>query len=250
MSAAPSQGAYDAASGRWAVGSLAAGATAQLVINVTVTAPGSITNLAVKTGQNEPDLNAANDSAGATINAASADVMIEKSADRTDPLVSDSVTFTVTATNRGPDAATAVTVSDALPAGFTFVSAAPSQGTYDSATGMWTIGDVAVSAPATLTIVATVTQAGPLVNNAAVTSQTEVDPNPINNSAAASINASGTADLRVAKAVGQPLPLLARSPASRLPSRTLGPDDAAGATIADVLPAGSRLFRRPRRRNV
>ena len=72
------------------------------------------------------------------------------------PNVGDTITFTVTLTNSGPDAATGVTVTDLLPAGLTFVSATPSQGTYDSATGVWTVGTVATGAPQTLTITATV----------------------------------------------------------------------------------------------
>ena len=42
------------------------------------------------------------------------------------------MTFTVTLTNNGPDTATGVQVTDLLPAGLSFVSATPSQGSYDS----------------------------------------------------------------------------------------------------------------------
>ena len=52
----------------------------------------------------------------------------------------ETLTFTVRATNRGPSPATGVTIADALPAGLSFVSAAPSQGSYDTATGIWTVG--------------------------------------------------------------------------------------------------------------
>ena len=54
----------------------------------------------------------------------------------------DTITYTVTLIDDGPDAATGVTVTDLLPAGLTFVSATPSQGTYDPATGLWTVGTV------------------------------------------------------------------------------------------------------------
>ena len=88
---------------------LAVGASAQLVITATATEPGSITNLAVKTGQSEPDPNLANDSSGSTTNvAAAADFAIDTSVDRAAALVGETVTFTVQANNRGPSAATGV----------------------------------------------------------------------------------------------------------------------------------------------
>ena len=61
------------------------------------------------------------------------------------PNVGDQITFTVTLSNQGPDAATGVQVTDLLPAGLTFVSATPSQGTYNNVSGVWTS---ARSAPA------------------------------------------------------------------------------------------------------
>ena len=56
------------------------------------------------------------------------------------PNVGDTVTFTVTLSNKGPNAATNVQVSDPLPAGLLLVSATPSQGVYDSGSGLWTVG--------------------------------------------------------------------------------------------------------------
>ena len=58
------------------------------------------------------------------------------------PNVGDTITFTVTLTNKGPDAATNVEVSDQLPAGLSFVSAIPSQGVYGPGSGIWTVGTV------------------------------------------------------------------------------------------------------------
>ena len=78
----------------------------------------------------------------------------------------DDVTITVTASNAGPDTAPGTKVEVTLPDGLTGSTSTgttdnpnPSTGTYDSATGVWTIGDLAVTnatnAP-TLTITATV----------------------------------------------------------------------------------------------
>ena len=169
VSASPSQGTYDPATGAWSVGSLGVGQPAHLVLTATVTAPGAITNLAVKTGQNEPDPVVGNDSAAARTTATpAADLEVDKEVDRHDALVGETVTFTVRATNRGPSPATGITIADALPAGLSFVSAAASQGSYDTATGIWTVGALDSPAEATLTLVARVDQPGALTNNAAV----------------------------------------------------------------------------------
>ena len=239
VSASASQGAYDPATGAWSVGSLAVGETAQLVLTAKVTAPGVITNLAVKTGQNEPDPIVGNDSAAAGTTATpAADLEVDKEVDRRDALVGETLTFTVRATNRGPSPATGVTIADALPAGLSFVSAAPSQGSYDTATGIWTVGALDWLAQATLTLVARVDQPGALVNNASMASQDQIDPNPINNSDAESVNAAPAADLRVTKAVSDAAPGVGALVTYTIAVTNLGPDDATSADVSDVLPAG------------
>ena len=94
--------------------------------------------------------------ASATETPQQADLAIAKTVSDATPNVGDQITFTITLTNAGPDAATGVQVTDLLPAGLTFVSATPSQGTYDHVTGVWTVGTVSPGAPQTLTITATV----------------------------------------------------------------------------------------------
>ncbi|QQZ27971.1 DUF11 domain-containing protein [Thiothrix subterranea] len=54
----------------------------------------------------------------------------------------DTVVYVLTATNKGPDNATGVTVTDQLPGSLTYVSD-DSAGNYVSATGLWTVGDLA-----------------------------------------------------------------------------------------------------------
>jgi uncharacterized repeat protein (TIGR01451 family) len=198
-----------------------------------------ITNLAVKTGQNEPDPIVGNDSAAAGTTATpAADLEVDKEVDRHNALVGETLTFTVRATNRGPSPATGVTIADALPAGLSFVSAAPSQGSYDTATGLWTVGALDWLAQATLTLVARVDQPGALVNNASMASQDQIDPNPINNSDAASVNAAPAADLRVIKAVSDAAPGVGALVTYTIAVTNLGPNDATSADVSDVLPAG------------
>ena len=220
--------------------SLALDQEEELVLQTLVTLPGDITNLAVRTGGNEPDPNPGNDSGAATINAAAAaDVALQKTVDRAQPSVGETVTFTVTATNRGPSSATGVFVEDTLPPGLTLVTATPSQGTtYDAGTGGWTIGDLALSASATLTLVASVDTTGVLVNEARKTAQTEVDPNPLNDMAEAEINAIATADIGVGKAISTRAPAVGGDVSFTVTATNFGPSPATGVVITDPLPAG------------
>ncbi|HSY16523.1 MAG TPA: SdrD B-like domain-containing protein, partial [Jatrophihabitantaceae bacterium] len=67
------------------------------------------------------------------------------------------LTYTITAKNTSVGPATGVTGTDTLPSQVTFVSAnTHGVGTYDSATGIWTIGAMAAGVTDTLTVTATV----------------------------------------------------------------------------------------------
>ncbi len=91
----------------------------------------------------------------AYVNPADADIAV--SAVRTTPAVvtaGDEVAYTLTAVNNGFTNATALVVTNALPAGLSFASA--SSAAYDGWAGTWTIGPLAYLASTTLTVRATV----------------------------------------------------------------------------------------------
>ncbi len=66
--------------------------------------------------------------------------------------VAASASFTITVANPGKQSISSVAVTDLLPAGLVYESHTASVGTYDSGTGIWTIGTMAKDASATLTI--------------------------------------------------------------------------------------------------
>ncbi len=112
---------------------------------------------------------------------------------------SDLTTVTVTARNNGPDGA-AATVTDLLPAGLDFISAAPGQGTYTPGTGVWDVGVLASGAQATLQIQAqaAASATGCIANSATVVAVAPaVDPLAGNNTASSVIAAPACADLEI-----------------------------------------------------
>lgn len=113
-----------------------------------------------------------------------ADLSVTKSINNSTPQFGSNVVFTITVNNNGSSAATGVVVNDLLPNGYTFVNAAPSIGTYNSVSGVWTVGTLANAANATLTLTAQVRPTGNYLNSATVSSDF-TDSNNGNNSASA-----------------------------------------------------------------
>src|SRR5207253_5501819 len=218
---------------------LAAGASYPVItiaVAVGQAATSPLTNTATVAGGNE--VNTANDSASDSTGITSqADIGVAKIASSGTVTVGSNVTFTVTASNLGPSNASGVVVTDLLPAGLTFVSAVPSQGNYTSGTGLWNIGAIASGGSATLTLVATVTQTGPISNTATKSAETESDPNAVNDSSSATINGFAP-DMTIAKShIGS---FLRGSAASySLTVSNIGPVASSGlVTVSDTLPAG------------
>ncbi len=117
-----------------------------------------------------------------------ADLAVTKTVNNQTANEGTSLQYTVTVTNTGPDVASSTVVSDLVPSNVTFVSATPSVGSYNSTSGQWTIGNLAVNASATLTINVTVKNgtAGQTAVNTATASSATTDFNPGNNTATAS----------------------------------------------------------------
>jgi uncharacterized repeat protein (TIGR01451 family) len=174
---------YNSTTGAWTVGDLASGATDTLTIVARVTNTSSITNTAQVTASgvtdpdSTPDDDAGDDFDSVQIDAPSvADLSITNEVNNPTAAVGQNVIFTVVVSNAGPDQATGVVVTDQLPAGLSFVSSSPTQGTYNSTTGVWTVGSINSGTSATLTITATVTGTGPKTTTARVTASDQSDP--------------------------------------------------------------------------
>ncbi|HEU5089706.1 MAG TPA: DUF11 domain-containing protein, partial [Roseiflexaceae bacterium] len=229
--------AYDSATGIWTVDSVDAGASATLQIVASVTQPGAITNSATISAVDQPDPDSTNNNASVTVTGQQADLAITKSASTATASIGANVTFSIQVSNNGPSDAGGVVVSDVLPAGLSLVSATPSQGSYTSATGVWNVGSLANGSFATLTIVATVTQPGSIMNTAAITSGDQPDPNAANNTSSATVTGL-TTDLALTKSVNQPQPNVGNNVTFTVTIANNGPGDATGIVVSDLLPAG------------
>jgi uncharacterized delta-60 repeat protein/uncharacterized repeat protein (TIGR01451 family) len=216
------------------------------------------TNLAVFNGSNPNglwSLYVADDSAGdlGTINGGwylrlttanpvvpSADLAVALTAAPNPVIVLSNLTYTITVTNFGPGGATNTVLTNVLPAGATFLSAATATGSAaTNAAGalIWTVGTLAKDARATLTVVMRPNVVGALTNSISGVSTTQ-DLNPGNNTASVvtTVNAA-TADL----ALG-----MDDSPDPAFPGQTVlfsimvtnfGPATATSVRVTNVLPA-------------
>jgi uncharacterized repeat protein (TIGR01451 family) len=237
--------------------SIAGGASETITLQVTVsnaaTDGSTISNTASVSSATTFDPNNGNNSATATttVQAAappSADLSLIKTVNNATPNVGEQITFTVQLSNNGPDAASGVTVNDLLPPGLTFVTATTSHGTYDSGTGNWTIGAVAVGTNVeTLTITALVTSASisGVTNTAEVTASDQADPDsaPNNHNALEDDQSSVTvnprdADLSLTKTVNNSTPNIGEKITFTINLSNAGSDIATGVQVSDVLPAG------------
>jgi len=240
-SATTSQGTFTAAPpvSVWDVGALAAGDSATLELSVTVEiASGAVPNTATISAIDQPDSDPTNNEDQANIALGGTDLAVTKIADNPAPSQGDTVTYTVTASNLGPNDATGVVVVDILPAGLTYVSddSASTSTTYDPATGDWTIGDLAAGDSLVLNIEVTVEVPAGTIDNDADISGDQDDPNPDNNNDTATI-AVGGADLSLTKIVDNLTPNLGDFITYTVTVRNDGPNTAFNVEVTDTLPA-------------
>jgi uncharacterized repeat protein (TIGR01451 family) len=229
----------------------AAGAIATFSLVVLVDSgltSGNISNTAQVTSIT-PDSNLANNRSTAITAITQADVQVTKSGPAT-VVAGQDLTYTITLSNGGTDAATNTTITDVLPAGTTFVSLTQNAGGSGFTTTTPAVGSggtitisnpsLAVGQVATYTLVVRVPSnftPGTLNNTASATSLTP-DINTANNTSMVSTTVLTQADLSVSKT----------GPASVIPGQTAtytitfsntGPSDAQTVSITDALPAGT-----------
>lgn len=140
---------------------------------------------------------------------ASADLSLTKTLVGTTPTSGGAVTWRLTVTNSASSttAASAVTVTDTLPAGFVFGSVSGT-GTFDSATGVWNVGSVPIGQSRSIDIVGTINaSAGAVITNIAeitASSAPDGDSTPGNGSTGEDDYATNTFTVAGPRVAGTP----------------------------------------------
>ncbi len=193
VSATASQGTYNSFTGIWNVGTISAGDTTSVTLNITAsidngTLGNTILNTASITSLNETDPELGNNSAsaGVTVVPESADIELGITVDDNTALEGQQLIFTITATNNGPKTATGLNVIDQIPSGLTYVTSSATVGSYSNSTGIWTIGSLNNGVTQTLTLTLSVnsgTEGNQITNSVDVNALDQTDPVAGNNTA-------------------------------------------------------------------
>ncbi len=166
------------------------------------------------------------------------DLSIEKTVTNAAPLVGSNIVFTITAKNLGMVDATGVKVDDLLPDGYAFVSSTVTAGVYNAGTGIWTLGNLANGATATLTVTATIKASGSYANKAVIGGN-ETDPDMSNNTSTVTpIPGALQANLGITKTVDNASPVIGSNVIFTITVNNTGPNNATGVMVNDQLPNG------------
>jgi gliding motility-associated-like protein/uncharacterized repeat protein (TIGR01451 family) len=252
-----STGTYDTTTGIWTVGNLVTGDSETLQIVARVNPSGDYTNKAEVTAANLPDPDSTPNNGVTTEDdyaevttvpvPTSADLSLTKTVNNAAPLVGSQVTFSIQVTNSGPQEANSVAVTDLLPSGYTYASYSATTGSYDSSTGVWTVGNMPISDSYTLQITATVNANGNYTNTAEVTASSQPDPDSTPNNGvtteddyaeATTVPVPASADLSLTKTVNNATPLVGSQVIFNLQVSNAGPQAADGVAVTDLLPSG------------
>jgi uncharacterized repeat protein (TIGR01451 family) len=173
------------------LGTVAANAGATITLTVQAVAPGIVSNAASVASATDDPVSGNNVTAPVDVEVfPAADLSLTKEGTPNPVGTGEDLLYTLVATNNGPDAATSVTVVDSLPDGVTFVSVDSTQGTCVQSAGtvQCDAGTLATGDSTTITVIVVPLVCGQLSNTASVTA-TEFDPNTVNNSVSADIEA-------------------------------------------------------------
>jgi uncharacterized repeat protein (TIGR01451 family) len=227
------------------LGTVAAGTTEtfQITTDIAANRTTDITN-AVTVAGTEVETDPSDNDDDELLNLPEADLRIDK-VDVIDPInAGNEITYRITVTNDGPDAASGVVVNDPLPATVTFVRGDVGGNAnliqFNSTTRevTATIGNLANGANSVVTIVVqTATNSGtPITNSATVSSNPNTDPDNSDNTSGEDTTVNRSVDVEVTKTVAG-TPIAGRNVTYTIIAENNGPSQARGVSVVDTLNA-------------
>ncbi|OGO29036.1 MAG: hypothetical protein A2Z16_00615 [Chloroflexi bacterium RBG_16_54_18] len=215
-------------------------ATFTLIVHVEANASGTIINTAQVSGQELDPETGNNRTSVATIVIESADLQLTKQCKPDTPIpAGGTATCTILVTNLGSGEARNVAVTDTvLSSGpFTFGSITTTVGFCSVTAGVvaCNLGDLAVSARATITVEVSSNDQVDINDTASVTSST-LDPNPANNTATGAVHFTGSADLAITKTATPPF-IAGTNVTYTINVINNGPSAAPNVVVTDTLPS-------------
>jgi uncharacterized repeat protein (TIGR01451 family) len=246
----------------WTINTLASGASVDLTLQAIVLSSGNYVNVAQVMASDlfDPDSSPANDDGdqseddedAATATPQVADLSLEKTVDNSIPDVGDTVTFTITVANTGPDAATNVSVNDVLPGGLSYVAGSIAGGDAQDDSGApvltWSINNLASGTSVDLAFQATILSSGNHTNITQVMAADQYDPDSVlanddgdqseDDEDAESVTTQQSADLSLNKTVNDTAPDVGDTVTFTLTLSNAGPDAATNVSVEDVIPDG------------
>ncbi|HEY1663003.1 MAG TPA: tandem-95 repeat protein [Verrucomicrobiae bacterium] len=222
----------------WNLATFPAGTTTNFTLIVTSPASGTLTNTASVTSPTS-DPNLTNNVSPPVITPVTpiADLAAFKIGP-SNSAVGSTLVYTIIITNLGPSTASGVIATDALPSGFTFVSAS-GNGVTNGSIVTWNLGTLAANVGTNLTVNVTASTDG-LYTNIAEVGSSVIDPNPTNNNGTSPGSQIATSILPVAD-----LGINKFGPANVFAGTNFtytivvtngGPSIASNAVVTDVLP--------------
>lgn len=227
----------------YVLGTLAAGASRTILIRGTLSASasGEITNTAVvhsDTPDPNPDNNTSTVVTPVVPAGPEADLSIRKTSAPNPVQPGGILTYTLTISNAGPDAAQNVILRDNVPAGLTGVEFSLNQGaTWQPWSGSVNLGTLAAGGQIVVLLRGTVTAAASasILNTAVVSSDTP-DPDPFNNTDTNQTDVGTVADLAVTKSAQPTLAVPGERLTYTITVTNLGPANAENVTLFDAIP--------------
>ncbi len=224
-----------------------AGASVEIVADVSgsVSDGDSFTNTASVTSDAD-DPNMGNNDVGLTLlvedpSSPFVDLTIRKSASNLQPAAGGLLTYTIVVTNAGPSTASNVIVVDTLPLGTTYVDDTAGCNIASLPTLTCSLGtiqdDASKSFDITVSLDASIA-GGQSILNRATASTTSVEPDTTDNSSSVTVFVQRVSDLRLDKTVAPNPVTVGNQAVYTLRIDNLGPSDADGVTVTDILPAG------------